>query len=345
MSYSSMFITIFLISIHLLYSYVHPPPSHPTTRLSFESSKIDFNSLKHDRKSFLSVIHKRSRQEGSKQLNGQERKHLNDLLRTHVISMDGSSLASLVSSLGHLDNLHREGILCSTQLSQVCEQLNSYEMASTLLGLGRLGVDWEQVSGKDRVYARIARLLQHMDDRCISDTLYAIGLLNFRWNKLPPILQASIMNAISKTVSRVNSFSLSSMTWSLAKIGIKWSELPEGLQQSLISKLKSQKDLSPQQSSKILWSLGSLGFPNKHFPEGYLDQLLDNINKIKRSKMGFAISASQTLTGIAKTGLVWEDISAKSKNSIWEQFMRVSQSTNDKGIANAVWAMGTICNT
>lgn len=337
-------IYLFVHLLHLTYCYIHHLPSirRVDTHLCFDSSRIEYESLKSDRRGFLNALHQRSRREGPKQLSGQERKHVYELIRTHLHQLDGSSLASLVSSLGNLENLHREGNFCSSQFSQVCEQMNAHELANTLLGFGKLGVDWEQVKEKERIYARLARQLQNMDDRSIADALYAIGLLSFRWNKLPSILQTSLMNAAIKSIHRANSFTLSNIVWSLAKIGIKWSELSDSLQQLLISKMKVQKDASPQQSSKILWSLGAMGFPSKQFPDGFLDQSLDNVNKIKRSKMGSAISASQTLTGIAKTGLTWHDVSSKSRSSIWEQLMRVSQSTNDKGIANSIWAMGTI---
>ena len=330
--------------LQLTYGFIHRLPStrRVDTHLCFDSLRIEYESLKSDRRGFLNAIQQRSRREGSKQLNGQERKHVYELIRTHLQQLDGPSLASLVSSLGNLENLHREGNVCSSQFSQVCEQMNAHELANSLLGFGKLGVDWEQMKEKERIYARLARQLQYMDDRSIADTLYAIGLLSFRWSKLPSVLQSSLMNAAMKSIHRANSFTLSNIVWSLAKIGVKWSELSISLQQLLLSKLKSQKDTSPQQSSKILWSLGAMGFPCKQFPDGFLDQSLDNVNKIKRSKMGSAISASQTLTGIAKTGLTWHDVSAKSKSSIWEQLMRVSQSTNDKGIANSIWAMGTI---
>jgi hypothetical protein len=54
------------------------------------------------------------------------------------------------------------------------------------------------------------------------------------------------------------------------------------------------------------------------------------------------VSASQTLTGLAKTGINWDKISPTMKAALWEQLFRVCQSTNERGVANAIWAMGTI---
>jgi hypothetical protein len=69
----------------------------------------------------------------------------------------------------------------------------------------------------------------------------------------------------------------------------------------------------------LVWALGSLGAPYESFPVGMLDFHVDNVGKIKRSKMGSAVPASQTLTGLAKTGVSWEKISTELKGNIWEQ--------------------------
>jgi hypothetical protein len=182
-----------------------------------------------------------------------------------------------------------------------------------------------------------------MDEKCTSDTFYALGLLGAKWNKMSLPLKTSIATALSKHISKINAFSLSSTLWAFAKMGLKWNELPIELQRSIPTRLLNQnKDMSPQQSSKSLWALGTMGVSFRSLPEGFLDLLIDNVNKIKRSKMGFAVPASQTLTGVAKMGVSWSDASVRMKSSLWEQVMRVSQSTNDKGIANAIWALGTI---
>ena len=47
---------------------------------------------------------------------------------------------------------------------------------------------------------------------------------------------------------------------------------------------------------------GTMGANAESFPELLLELHVVNVGKIKKSQVGFAVSASQTLTGVAKTG-------------------------------------------
>lgn len=68
------------------------------------------------------------------------------------------------------------------------------------------------------------------------------------------------------------------------------------------------------------------------------------VNEIKKSQIGNAITASQALTGISKLGLQWtsSQLSNQLKGSIFELVIRICQSNNDRFVANAIWALGSI---
>ena len=313
--------------------------------LYMEYTRISFNDYKNDAIGFLKAVKRRSKEiEKFSSLDAVERKGLTDLLHTHCAHLDASSMSSLVFSLGLFGHAFQESKICVQNFNaDIVGSLNAYEMGNILVGFGRMGADWSSFKAKEKIYSRISKLLQHMDEKSVSDTLYALGLLNARWSEFPRHLQDSILSALSKCIPKLNSFSISSILWSFAKLGFKWNDFPIELQKSLPARLASQHNyMSPQQSSKSVWALGTMGVHHRSLPLGFLDFHIENVNTIKRSQMGYAIPASQTLTGIAKTGIVWEEASVKMKASIWEQLMRVCQSTNNKGIANAVWAVGTI---
>lgn len=122
--------------------------------------------------------------------------------------------------------------------------------------------------------------------------------------------------------------------------------------------LQSQS-LSAQQSSKVIWALGSIGYTMNTIqlplqlsssPSSYLllEELVMKVNEIKKSQIGNAITASQALTGIAKLGLQWtlssssSQLSNQLKGSIFELVIRICQSNNDRFVANAIWALGSI---
>lgn len=116
------------------------------------------------------------------------------------------------------------------------------------------------------------------------------------------------------------------------------------------------QSLSAQQSSKVIWALGSIGYTMNTIqlpsqlslssPSSYLfiEELVMKVNEIKKSQIGNAITASQALTGISKLGLQWtsSQLSNQLKGSIFELVIRICQSNNDRFVANAIWALGSI---
>jgi hypothetical protein len=88
--------------------------------------------------------------------------------------------------------------------------------------------------------------------------------------------------------------------------------------------------------------LGSLGVTAASLPGKLIECHVINVGNIKKSQLGSAVPASQTLTGLAKMGLQWKDISPPTRTAMWDHLIRVCQSSNDRGIANSIWAMGTM---
>jgi hypothetical protein len=183
-----------------------------------------------------------------------------------------------------------------------------------------------------------------MDSRSFGDIIWGLGSMNVQWNDLSPSLQQSLLTALTKHCDKLSAFALPSALWALAKMNLKWSQLSVEVRRSFPLRLEElASEMSPNQSSKagdfsiqfninihryiyinvhghnLVWALGSLGAPYETFPVGMLDTHVDNVGKIKRSKMGSAVPASQTLTGLAKTGVSWDKISSELKGNIWEQ--------------------------
>jgi hypothetical protein len=68
--------------------------------------------------------------------------------------------------------------------------------------------------------------------------------------------------------------------------------------------------------------LHTIGATHESYPDYLLEFHIINVGKIKKSQIGFAVSASQTLTGVAKTGINWDKISPTMKAALWEQLFR-----------------------
>lgn len=331
-----------------------PGMSPPGIRLSYRSSDTLGPSS-----DFVQSIRVRSQVEDF-DFDKTEREQLNVLLLHHVPGMNKGELASVVVSLGvcshsgkrwHNSNDGETRNLLREHIMRTSAAFSGKDAANILVALARMNWTWDDLavslSREPAFLTNLQRILQNPDlveDQLVGDILYGIGALGARVDDLSTGLLQSLLAAFEKKAKRLNSYSLSSALWALAKIGVKRRDLSHSLQETIPSRLLHLcSEMSPQQSSKAVWALGTLGFEYHHDSQRVLlESFLSSIGSIKRSKMGSAVPASLTLVGMAKLGLSWHDMSPQIKEGIWEQAVRVFQSTNDRGITNAIWALGTM---
>jgi hypothetical protein len=221
---------------------------------------------------------------------------------------------------------HESTRSCSAQLCTHINNINSnLDFISTLIGLGKLDITYNSLQCKDVITSRLLAILSSaspVDDKLFTDVVYAASLLSIKWTRLPKPLQQTILTTMAQCLDKLNAFTLTSILSSYANMNMKWSDLPPHMQSAVPHRLTSlQHEMSPQQSSKSLWALGTMGIDHRSLHSSFIDFHLDNVNSIKRSKMGNAMPASQTLTGIAKMSVDWDYCSPKTKTYIWEQFM------------------------
>lgn len=275
------------------------------------------------------------------------------LLNTHILSLTAREHSQMVSHLGSIEsNDSKQAGFGNAIGYTVCsgmerhaqiDTLSHSDAVDTLLGLAKLRVHWSQLRDMPTFLEQLVTLVPRMTSKSVTDVVWALGTSQARWVQLTPSLRNVLLDAVGQHVDKMNAYALSSVLWSLAKMGAKWTQLSQDIKEGLPVALDARSEsMSPQQSSKVVWALGSLGASPTILSEYSLSALVSNVNSIKRSQMGSAVSGSQMLTGIAKLGIQWSGLSTEMRNSLWEELTRVCGSTNDRGIANAVWAMGTM---
>ena len=311
---------------------------------------LEYETLKTNSANFVKAIKYRSQDLNAGDMSREERADIFSLLNHHSHSMNAPLLASTIYSLGMFSqntksrlNLREETKLLQNDIPRVAGQLSSYDTVSLVVGMARMQAQWSDVCRDISLSSQVSYHLSSMDDRAVGDVVWSIGSMGARWNELPKPLQFSILTSLEREGSKLNSFALSSTFWSMAKMGAKWSYFSSKLQLDFLRRAVELGPLmSPQQSSKLVWALGTMGANSEVFPEFLLESHVVNVGTIKKSQIGFAVSASQTLTGVAKTGVTWDKISPLMRSTLWDQIIRICQSNNDRGIANAIWSLGTI---
>ena len=315
------------------------------------NKRLRFDTLKDSSESSF-VLSMSRRAKETFEISSSERADLNILLKQHLSKMTPRPFASALYSIG-LMKLNSKNWDAISELRLLIEKfedvhsresLTSEDIVMIIVGFSRLQADYSKVfNGKTMFLNRLAAILNTVDIKIAGDILWGLGNMGGRWNDYPQPLKDSIINSITKYSKGFNAYSLSSTVWALAKMGLRWFNLSREIRSQIMTSLCIYStSFSPQQSSKTLWALGTLGASAEECPHGLLQNCLTNVNKIKKSQIGGGVSASQSLTGLAKLSISWNEVSAELKSSIWEQSIRVFQSTNDRGIANAVWALGTM---
>jgi hypothetical protein len=274
--------------------------------------------------------------------------HMISLLNSQLPTMTRSNLAQTITILGQLqDKLKLVGFLEKKILIQtICRaahELTPYEISQVLVAMTRLNFKYSYLENSPTFWQSLQNTLVVMSHKSLGDALWALGALGTSFVKLPISLQLTILASITKNSEKFDLYQLPSILWALAKMGMKWAQLHDADQKNLLNTLSNvTPQLSSAQSSKILWSLGSLGISVEQLPVTFLNTYLSNVNDLKKSKIGDALTSSQTLTGLAKMNVKWEYLNAKCKSIIWEQTLRICQSNNNQGLSNAIWALGSI---
>ena len=297
---------------------------------------------------FLNGLKARTRE--SAELSYNEREDLWILLNMHVNSISTpSSYSTLVFSISQLKQQTRSWD-CSNELQLLSAALptegalSSKDVSTLFVSFAKMQAKFDNTIGKNTLFLNsLPRLLSKMNERSVGDVIWGLGTMGATWDVLPKELQDTLLTTISIHSSTFSSYTLPSVLWSLSKMGVKWSLLPHDVREIFPVRLKVlASSMSPQQSSKAIWALGTLGASYQTFSLDTLSSHLENVARIKKSQMGSAVPASQTLTGIAKTGITWSKMSSSMKFNIWEQVKRVMQSNNERGTANAIWALGSL---
>lgn len=313
-----------------------------------EATRIKFDELKSNQVDFLRILRERSTDKFD--LSREEQNDLQSLLKHHLPGMNSAHVASAISSAGHLSEKSKSPGKVDQQLmiqniQRVAAYLSPHDVSILLVSLARFGMSWQAVvTSLGALVTKVEETSPAMSSKSLGDTVWGLGALGATWPKLKSPLRSAILLSLEKESANFANYQLPSVLWGLAKMGVKWSALPVKAQSGLIKVLQegNPKTLTPQQASKIIWSLGSLGVSIRQLADPFLDIYLGSVNTLKKSKMGFALTSSQTLSGLAKLGVRWDKLGSAHRYIVRDQLLRVCQGSNDQGVANALWAVGSI---
>ena len=343
--------------------------SVPFSSSSSSSSRIQFDPSS-PTSAFLSRLRQRSHDDEKFDFDREERQALAQALEHFLPLMSKAEIVLAVVSLGTCSqskkqwrampgNPSPQDKALFRALHSVSSDFSSQDLAGVLVAAARMDWQWEVAftttastfteTAPSSISALLESVLPSCTDQHVSDIFWGLGSVNFRLRQhASASTQRALLKSFEDKAGRLTGYSLSSALWALAKMGAQWSDLSAQTRSMLPSRLLalSTQDgglgMSPQQSSKVIWSLGTCGMRFQPSLSPLLDFLVAQVGTIKRSQMGGAVPASQTLVGLAKMGVAWDLLSAVTKEGVLEQVVRVCQSTNDRGITSAVWALGTM---
>ena len=285
-----------------------PPLQFNPNNKNYEGLPKQFRleDLKSDQTSFIKTI--RHRSTNTFDIGRDELKILSALIKHHMPLLSTSNIAAVISSLGLINEKTKfittiDRTLISKHLSRILSHnYNPKDMPTLLVGAARLNLYWKDIipiSSDDNIYDsfdnKLVESIRIMNSRSIGDAIWGLGATGAQWIDFSVPLKKALLNRIEVESSNLSLYQLPSILWALAKMGCKWSLLTKLTQLNLSNTLQTLKtELSPTQASKIIWALGGMNYNIKNnMPISFLDTYLLCVNQLKKSKMGFGLSASQ----------------------------------------------------
>ena len=273
------------------------------------------------------------------------------ILNQEISSMPGSNFVWLVHSLGLLQH-QKQCSLSQIQINQILQTiprtivlLSPSDISILLLGLSRMHVSYNQLISIAADFPVIlSRAVGKIgDERKFGDMLWSLGSMGTKWTDLPKQLRVSIIQGFDSYHDSFNKYTHSSSLWALARMGVRWDEIStlDQLPLRILRKANQHAALvSPQQSSKMLWSLGTLGCKFNQLPLNLLKMYLKTT--VKATAPIHVISSIQSLTGLAKLGIHWKDLSPSMRDIVWRHVKAICLSSSAHSVTTCVWALGTL---
>ena len=269
--------------------------------------QLRLEDLKSDQTSFIKTI--RHRSTNTFDIGRDELKILSALIKHHMPLLSTSNIAAVISSLGLINEKTKfittiDRTLISKHLSRILSHnYNPKDMPTLLVGAARLNLYWKDIiplsqvddTDYDSFDNKLVESIRIMNSRSIGDAIWGLGATGAQWIDFSVPLKKALLNRIEIESSNLSLYQLPSILWALAKMGCKWSLLTKLTQLNLSTTLQALKtELSPTQASKVIWALGGMNYNIKNnMPISFLDTYLSCVNQLKKSKMGFGLSASQ----------------------------------------------------
>eukprot|EP01039_Chlorochromonas_danica_P004309 gene4309-4730_t len=325
---------------------IHEQSSSQLTQDAF-GDRLSANRLKSSREAFFRALQRR--QEVKLSVNKQESADIADLLLFFGQSMKQGEVVSTLSSLAALKSLSPKWNpqthfnILAKQVHRIGRQWKGEDLLLLLISTAKLGVNWSSMMKATLLEMNLINTaLREASDKTWPEAVWALGQMDARQSSLPADCSRSILIRLEKTMHRLSSYTLASTFWALARMGYRWDEdFSSSLQSLVIQRISVQLNIfTPQQASKIIWSLGSLGVKASRL--SILERLVQRVADIKRSLMGTASPSNMMLLGLAKMDLVWNEVTPELRRTLLDQFTRVLQGSNGKGISGSLWAVSSM---
>lgn len=241
------------------------------------------------------------------------------LVSIATISIDSHSLSSCIIGMSKMDiSWSRIPVVVKVALDHAISRLNNgkvteQSVGNILWGLGSMGANKANMSpgAIASIYDMICIVSKSYKSQGISNTLYGLAKMNWRWIDLPSKVIDAIESHLRSKYGLQNmpDYSVANIVWSLGQLNALW---------SVDHKSRINGHLSADICIKVT-----------------------NAVQCKCSFMNEQ-GLSNTLLGLAKMEAKWSYFTLPLKKNIFSAIVALAETMKAQGISNTLWALSSL---
>ncbi len=236
-----------------------------------------------------------------------------------TISIDSHSLSSCIIGMSKMDiSWSRIPVFVKVALDHAISRINNgkvteQSVGNILWGLGSMGANKANMSpgAIASIYDMICIVSKSYKSQGISNTLYGLAKMNWRWTDLPSKVTDAIENHLRSKYGLQNmpDYSIANIVWSFGQLNALWS-------------VNHKPRINGYLSTDICIKLANA----VQFKCSYMNEQ----------------GLSNTLLGLAKMEAKWSYFTLPLKKNIFSSIVALAETMKAQGISNTLWALSSL---
>eukprot|EP01041_Mallomonas_annulata_P006011 gene6011-12121_t len=283
-----------------------------------------------------------------KQSDGDIKRLVDDIIKALVITSSGDETGFNARSISILLNglvkteiftwkdipLEAKTVLLNQIIKHILnkENMNNNYISDILWGLAKLNVKWKNLDESFKIALFEDLFWRRNLGTLISKTLYALSLMDLKWNEIPKNVQFTFLNAMTSNCKDLNEQETVNLVYALGKMDANWKYLALSSRKELLTAIETVTSrMKGFAIANTLWGLGKCSVNwKKDIPSRLKLKLLGRVEVLSPLNPH---SVSSILSGLSRMDVDWDSLPVVTKEAL---------ENSEQSVANIIYSLGTM---